>query len=200
MVDGHRFESVRDAAADYVGQCGHAALIRHVGDLHDRHVVEIFRNHVRGCAGAGRRERVLARIRFKQRDEFLRVLRRERRRGDEQKRRHADIGDRRELALRVVSRLLQKRIDRHRPARRCEQRVAVGRRLRRDVGSYHAAGARPVVDHDLLAEHVGHFLRHHAADQIGRLARRPRHYHAQRAVGIILLRARGARDRQHGRE
>jgi hypothetical protein len=170
-----------------------------VRDLHAGQVVEPFGHQVAGRAGARRGERVFAGVRLEQGDEFARVCRRKLRRRDQQVWRQAHVGHGRQFALRFVGRFLQERIDGDGAARCGEQRIAVRGGLGRDIGAYHAAGARAVVDHDLLAEHFRHFLRHHAADEIGRLARRPRHDHAQGAAGIIL-RARGARDRQHGRE
>ena len=58
-----------------------------------------------------------------------------------------------------------------------QQRVAVGRRLDCDLGAYHAAGSRTVVDDDLLAEGGRQFLRDCARDHVGRSAGGERHHH-----------------------
>ncbi len=197
---GDGFERVRNAPADHVGQSGQAAFVRDMSDLHARQVVEKFGDQMRSRAGARRRERVLAGVRLEECYEFARVLRGKLRRGHQQERRQADVGDRRQLTVDIVGGFLQQRIDRHRAARCRQQRVAVGRGLGRDVGAYHAARASAIVDHDLLAENFRDFLRHHAADEIRGLARRPWHDHAHRPVRIILLRAHGARHGQHGRK
>ena len=61
-----------------------------------------------------------------------------------------------------------------------QQRVAVGRGLGRHVGADAAAGARPVLDNDLLAQRLAELLGGHARQDVGRLAGRGRDDDAQR--------------------
>jgi len=68
-----------------------------------------------------------------------------------------------------------------------QHRVAVGCGLRDDVGADIAAGARPVVDDDLLSGRLGEMLARdtrHDVEDAG--ARRKRHDKADRARGIGL--------------
>jgi hypothetical protein len=62
----------------------------------------------------------------------------------------------------------ERAVDRH------QQRVAVGRGLRDDLGADDGVGARPVVDDDLLAQIFAHLLADEAAEEIGGAARRER--------------------------
>ena len=68
--------------------------------------------------------------------------------------------DRLEVLHRVVGDLLvERRIDRHRGARRHQQRVAVGRGLGDRVDPDLLAGAGPVLDHERLADPLLPYLR-----------------------------------------
>ena len=94
--------------------------------------------------------------------------------------------NRREIAQRIVRQLrVHARIDRQRRQAH-QQRVAVGRRLGDDVVADDGAGAGAVIDHHLLAELLGEFLRDDAADDVGAAARRRRHDQPDRAVRVIL--------------
>ncbi|GGJ27267.1 hypothetical protein GCM10011320_38220 [Neoroseomonas lacus] len=78
--------------------------------------------------------------------------------------------------------------------------VAVGRRLKRRLGSDDAAAAATVFDDDGLAEILRHSLRRKAPDDIGRTARCEGDHHADGSVRIGgLLRARGQRRDQQGK-
>ena len=80
--------------------------------------------------------------------------------------------DRREIAQRVVEDLLVgQMIDRER-ARGHQQRVAVRRRARGRLDADHVAGARPVLDIELLSHHLRELLRQHARRDVGAAARR----------------------------
>ncbi len=81
-----------------------------------------------------------------------------------------------------------------------QQRVAVGLRLCDHLGADIAAGAALVVDDDLLAEIGRHADRDDARDQVGRPARRERHHHAQRLVGILRGGLPGRQKREGARE
>jgi len=67
-----------------------------------------------------------------------------------------------------------------------QQRVAVGRRSRDDLGARDAAGTGPVLDHDLLAECLGHLRADDARHRVGQAARRVRHDHPDRPGGKVL--------------
>jgi hypothetical protein len=72
-----------------------------------------------------------------------------------------------EVLHRIVGQLgVDGGIDGHRPARRDQQRVAVGRRLGDDLGGDDRLRARLVVDHDRLAELVLQLGRDDARDQV----------------------------------
>ena len=119
------------------------------------------------------------RVRLDQRDQALHVLHRQRGIDREQRRRHPDLRDRREVADRIVRHLgIEARIDRVGRHRRDEERVAVRRGLRDHVGAEIAARAAPVLDHELLAEEFTELVRHDPADDVGRTASRERHHQA----------------------
>ena len=113
----------------------------------------------------------LAGLRFRERDQLLHRFHRQRRMHDEDVRQRREARDRREVAHRVERQLLvQARIDRERRGDH-EQRVAVGRRFRDDLGAVEAARAGTVVDDDRLAERVAQALRRRCARR-GRSSRR----------------------------
>ena len=78
---------------------------------------------------------------------------------------------------------------------RQQQRVAVGRRLGREVGADGAAGARLVVDDQRRAQLLAHLLRQGAREEVGGAAGRERHDQADRLAGPGLLRPRGGQGR-----
>jgi hypothetical protein len=63
--------------------------------------------------------------------------------------------------------------------------VAVRRRAGCGLGADHARRARPIVDHDLLAEDVADAVLDDASDEIGSAAWRERHDHHDRSIGIV---------------
>ena len=67
-----------------------------------------------------------------------------------------------------------------------EQRVAVGRRVDHDLRADRAAGAGAVLGHHRLAPHLLQLGRDHAADDVGRAARRERDDQADGLVGKAL--------------
>ncbi len=79
--------------------------------------------------------------------------------------------------------------------------VAVRRALRHDVGTDDAGCAAAVVDDELLADVLGHFLHDHAARDVVRAAGRPGNDHPYRLDRVILGESRhrqrhGARQRE----
>jgi hypothetical protein len=80
---------------------------------------------------------------------------------------------------------------RHRASRGEKQRIAVGVGLSHIAAAERAVGAGLVVNVDPLAKELGHFVGYHAADEVGRTARRKRHHDAD-GPGRKILRI-GAR-------
>jgi hypothetical protein len=97
-----------------------------------------------------------------------------------------DLRDRREVALGIVAELgIERRNDTEGRIAH-EQRVTIGRRLRDKLGAECGCGARPVVDHDLLAEQLGKLGRDRARGDVGPATRRERDDQPYRPVGIGL--------------
>jgi len=102
--------------------------------------------------------------------------------------------DRREVARDVERQLLVDHGVDGEAGRAQEQRVAVGRRLRRDFGADDARGARAIVHDYLLAERVADRFRQDACIDVGAPTRRKRHDEPDRSFGIAIRR----RDRGRG--
>jgi hypothetical protein len=113
--------------------------------------------------------------------------------------RGGELGDRREVADRVVAGIAEEAGIHHEAAGRHEQRVAVGRRARGEHGADIAAGTTAILDHHRLAqrrrEPVGEDARH----DVGGPARTEGHHDAQRAAGPGL-REGGGGDQGRQRE
>jgi hypothetical protein len=94
---------------------------------------------------------------------------------DEDAWRDADLRDRRNVTTRVIRQILVER----RPGRDGdvidEERVAVARRFRNDVGAQCAARARAVVDDERLPELFAELLSEITRNEIARAAGRKRH-------------------------
>ena len=133
-------------------------------------------------------------------DELFRRLRRHAGMHDQHVGRGADQDDRLEILGRIVGQLLQVLQDRLGRMEAHVDRVAVGRRLRDEVGGDHAAGAGALLGDDGHAGIVvGDPLRDRAREQVGDAAGRRRNDDADRLVRIILRRGgrgpqRNARD------
>jgi hypothetical protein len=152
-----------------------------------RRLLEELGGEMRRRADAGGAEVHLAGIRLGVVDQPFHVLRGKVVVHREDQRRDAGERDRREALHRVVRELalVERRVGRM--ARdHGEQAVAVGRRLRHQVGAENAVGAGTVVDHDRLAEAGGHLLRHDARHAVGDAAARIRHDPADRLRRIRL--------------
>ncbi len=110
---------------------------------------------------------------------------------DQDDRRGREQGDRREIDGGVERKLAVERlIDRERPGRGEQQRVAVrvglGHRLRAGI----ATAARPVLHDELLAQLLAELLRQEARHHVDGATRRIRIDDAHDAVGIVLGRRR----------
>ena len=90
------------------------------------------------------------------------------------------------------------RLRQHRDRRQAEQqRVAVGRRARRDADAGRAARARLVLDDDGLLQLASERFGDRPRDRVRDAAGRERHDHRDRPVGIARLRPDGVR---HGKQ
>ena len=159
-------------AADHVGQRRRRAAVRHVLHLDAGHRHEQLGRQMDGGAVAGGGIADLAGIGFRIGDELGDGLGRHRRVHLHDVRPIRDAGDRRDVVEEVVRQLLVERgVDRVR-RRDDHQRVAVGRRRDDRLRRHIAAGARPVLHDDLLAEPVRQTLRHDARHDVGRPAGR----------------------------
>ena len=81
-----------------------------------------------------------------------------------------DASDRRDVADKIeIELVVERRVDR---VRRTDQkeRIAIRRRAHDRLGADIAAGARPVLDNELLAEPLRQPLTHQARDDVGRAA------------------------------
>ena len=108
---------------------------------------------------------------------------------DDDVRHAAEHGDRHEVLGLVGELLVEALVDRERPGRRDEQRMAVGLGLRREIGADVAAGAGLLLDDDRLApfrlQLVGGDARQHVVDAAGR----ERHDELDGLAGKAALRA-----------
>ena len=105
--------------------------------------------------------------------------------------------DRRKAGDRVIAEVLVERGADGERARACEQqRVAIGLGRRDELRREGAAGARPVLDDDRLAEPGRQMLRDEACHHVDRPARRERHDQLNEALGI---RRRASRASKHAR-
>src|SRR2546425_6034286 len=108
--------------------------------------------------------------------------------------RDAHLPDGREILDWIVGHLLvEPGIDRMRRHRRHQQRVAVRRRFRDDIGADIAARAGPVLHHEWLSEQLRHSRTHDACDGIRRTAGGERHHQPYRFRWIAVLRERKAK-------
>ena len=106
---------------------------------------------------------------------------------DQHQRDFRDQVHRREIGDRVVERLLVQRLRMRMGRDGAEDRgVTVGRSLRDAVAAHHAAGARDILDHHLLAKLPPHPLGHDPAEHVDRAAGRGRHHHRHRTLRPVL--------------
>ena len=190
-------------AGDHVGHRLGRSLVGHVGEVDAGHGGEQRGGEMREARHAGRAVVERAGLGLGQRDQLGDVVHREPRIDHQHIGRGADHHDRREILDRIV-RQVSAQTHRHRVRARGgdADRVAVGRRLGDRVGADIAAGADPVVDHDLLAQPGPQPLRQDARDDVGAAAGRERHDQPDRPVrpgSVAGLRGGGARC-QHRRQ
>ncbi len=194
---GLRQERELDVVGDQRGDHRRVAAIGDVHELDAGDGAEHLGEQVQRRARPARTEVEGAGLLLGERHQFLEVLRRIfRRAADHELRRdhhrHRDeVLDRVERQLRVERRHAGHRAGEH------QQRVAVGRRFRDQVGAKIAAGAGPVVDDDRLLHQLLHPLADLLGEQADAAARPIRHDDADGVARIVLRqRGRGADQRQ----
>ena len=129
-------------ARDGVRHAGARALVWNVDELRTGHRRKHFRHEMHIAAVAARCVIDRARMRFRERDQFLHVLRRQRGVDDEHMRRRGDHADRREVAQRVVRQLRHQRLLNGEVEARERERQSQDTTLREDTRriAYHEAG------------------------------------------------------------
>ncbi|MCY1226902.1 hypothetical protein D9M72_391520 [compost metagenome] len=179
---------------------GPAALVGHMAGVDRCAGAENFTGQMCRRTAARRREIGLARVGLGIGHQLLHGRHLQLRRHDQQQGVLGDQRDRLEALDRIEPQLgIQVRVDRLAAHRAEKQRVAVRRRggdgLRRDV----ACRAGPVVDDDRLPQQLGHALRQHACQLVGRSAGREPH-HQPHGLGRIGLGRRGQRGPRQQRD
>jgi hypothetical protein len=109
-----------------------------------------------------------------------------------------DLRDAHEIAQRIERHAAQMRRAGDRGARRAEQRIAVGRGLRHELGRDHAGRTRAVVHDELLAERFRQALRERPDQYINGAAGGKAHQYAHR-LGRIVLRLRSRQEQSDSR-
>ena len=175
-----------DLPGDGVGRRLRAAAIGHVHDVGAGRELEHLDRDVQRPADAAAAVAQLARVGLGVPDQLGQRLRRHVRIDREHRPRRHHQRDRREVLHRIVAiALLQER--QHRRFRGGDhQRVAVGRRPVERVGADLGHAARPIVDHDRLAEARAQFVGEQAAHDVDQAAGRRRDDQPDRACRIVL--------------
>ena len=133
------------------------------------------------------------RLFFRERDQFRHRFRGHRRMHHQELRRAHQQRHRREISRNIVRHLLHD-AGRHGVLRSAQQPcVAIGRRLRDEIGAYRCVSASAIIDYHLLAEEFGQSRREQARNRVRAAARRHRHDETHRA-GRVILRERGHGD------
>ena len=172
---GDRIEHHLHMAADHAVARLARGLVRHVHQVGAAQRFEQFARHMVRRAGAGRRIVEAARLRLRQRDEFLQVLRLHRRVDHHDQVGVVDPRHRHEVAHQRERLVGHERLVDRVGVRHRQQRVAVGRRLRDLVGADDRSGARLVLDHDRLLQRLGEILAELAGEHVGGTAGAERH-------------------------
>ena len=187
----------RRLAAHHRGHAGPAAAIRQMRDVEAaRHGAEQLDRQMLRAALPGRRIAQRAGLGLGELDQFLQRFDRKLRVDDHDVRRRTGEPDRREILDRIVRQLgIKPRIDAVRRNVGEQQRVAVGRRLGGQFRAEQPAGARTVVDDDLLVDLGADVLRQQPPHCVGRAADRLRDDDPDDLLlGILLSRNRRGHD------
>ena len=187
---------------DRLDQCLRAAPVGDVHDVHARHRLQELAGEMPGRSNAGRGEVDLPGAGARERDQLLGALHRQRRVHRHHHRHDGDLGDRCEIAHRVIRQVAaHAQADGVGRRRSHHQRVAVGRRLEREIRRDDAAAAGPRIHEHLLARPLGELHGHRAREDVRPTGRRERHDDPDGFHGIVLRRRlhRGAREKQRDR-
>ena len=139
-------------------------------ELYFGEILEEFPGEMRRAAGAGRPER--QRFGPGEPDQFFHRGGRQSRMDNQHFGYAADQRNRREIFYRIVGELFEEaHVYRMRRGIAEQQRIAVGRRMRCDVGADDAGRSGAVVDDDLLPPFLGQFLRKGARNDVDAAAR-----------------------------
>ena len=183
--------------AEQIGQRGRHAAIGHVHHVDAGHHLEQFGGDVGDPADAARTVGELARIRLGIGDELGNRLGRNRWMYHHDKGTADEARDRRDVADEIeIELVVKRRIDRVRRTDQ-EQRVAVRRRAHDRLGGDVAAGARPVLDDEWLAEPLRQPLTDQAREDVVRAAggKADDDAHRPRRIGLRPSEARHGRER-----
>jgi hypothetical protein len=156
------------------------------------HLHEELDHKVRCTAGAGGAEVKRLRLRAQQLDEFLQVRRFHRGVCDE----YARSGGKHRNGCDAPDGVVRQLVERSAGGigrRHHGERVTVRSGARRDIGADRAAGARAIIDDELLAELLEQTRRQQARDDIGAVAGRERYDHAHRPLGPFSALSMGSR-------
>src|SRR5262245_3996121 len=180
-------ERDRHLAGDEIGHRGAAALVRHVRHVDAGHQLEELAGEMHRSAVPSGGERERARLRLGHGDQGGHRSGRRAVRHGEHDRNVGELRDRHEVLLGIVGELAHQALVDGKRARRADaDRVAVGRTLRNELDADVAAGARPVLHHDLLPKALRHLPREQARDRVRAAPRRKRGDEADR-LGRIRL-------------
>ena len=159
-----------DASGHHLGEGLDRSAERDVLDVDAGGKAQPLRGPVRGRAETGGCEVQHAGLRLGRRDQIADRLPALRRRGHQHARLHAEQRHRREIAERIVGqRLVQHDVGALR-RRQQQDRVAVRLGLRDGGGADGAAAARPVFQHESLADLLRHLVEHDAGDGVAGVA------------------------------
>ena len=189
--DGELVDGEFDVASDQVDRILRRALVRNVVEFDAGLKRKQFGGEMTDGADAGRAVVDLAGLGLGQRDEFLDVARGQARVQADATGAARNQHDGDQVAQRVVRHgVAHAGCDGQRPGIAGEQGVAVGGAFDHGFGAGYAAGARPVVDDELLAEGSGELLRRPARLVVGGAGGHERHDDAHRFRRISLCSGR----------
>ena len=158
----------RNLVGEHIGDTLTKTFVGDMQHINAPHGFDGFHGEVLLAPCARRCVAQLARLRFGERQQFLDVVGRKRRVGQDDEGPGCRVDDRREVLDRIVGifRIEQRRNGNRRVG--CEQqRVAVWHRLGNKIGANSARGSGFVLDNNRLLPQVGEFLRQHTAVDIG---------------------------------
>ena len=177
-----------DMAGDHVVQRRSGPVIRNVRELDAGQRLEPLHGEVLRAAEAGRRIVELVRMGLGEGDEAIERRERSLVADGQHIRQRRNDRDRHEGAWVVRDFPVEALVDHQHGRRGREQRVSVRLRLEDHLGADAAGRAGTVLDDKGLAEALRQLLGHDARDHVRRAAGGERHDHADRTIGVVVLR------------